>query len=140
MKKLMSLVLAFMLCFSFSVPAEAVSFPGGEVQPYDDIAGQTTSVLIVNGTTATCMSTCHGDSEVVKIVGEQYLQKEGFLWIWTTYDGAEWKETAYSDKLSMTNTKTGLTDGKYRLKSVFTLTYREGKTETITVYSDERIV
>ncbi len=40
----------------------------------------------------------------------------------------------------MSNTKTGLKSGKYRLKTIFTLTDKYGKTETITVYSDERSV
>jgi len=77
---------------------------------------------------------------VVKIVAEQYLQKQGFLWIWTTYDGAEWIKTVYSNTLAMSNTKTGLSSGKYRLKTIFTLTDEQGETETITVYSDEKRV
>lgn len=36
--------------------------------------------------------------------------------------------------------KQHLSSGKYRLKTVFTLTDKNGKTETITVYSDEKSV
>lgn len=38
------------------------------------------------------------------------------------------------------NTKYELESGNYRLKTVFTLTDKQGKTETITVYSDEKTV
>lgn len=82
----------------------------------------------------------NGDPNVVEITAEQYLQKQGFLWIWSTYDGAEWTKTVYTNTLSMSNTKTGLSSGKYRLKTIFTLTGKQGETETITVYSDVKSV
>jgi len=41
-----------------------------------------------------------------------------FLWIWDTYDDTEWTKTVYSN----------------------TLTDKNDKTETITVYSDEKTV
>jgi len=40
----------------------------------------------------------------------------------------------------LSNSKSGLESGKYRLKSVFTLTDKNGKSETITIYSDEKSV
>ena len=75
---------------------------------------------------------------MTKIVAEQTLQKQGFLW--TSYDGTEWTKTVYSNTLAMSNTKSSLSSGKYRLKTVFTLTDKDGKTEKITVYSDEKSV
>ena len=66
--------------------------------------------------------------------------KQGFLWTWSTYDGAEWTKTVYSDTPAMSTAKTGLTSGKYRLKTIFTLTDKNGKTEKITVYSDEKSI
>ena len=77
---------------------------------------------------------------MTKIVAEQTLQKQGFLWTWGTYDGTEWTKTVYSNTLAMSNTKSSLSSGKYRLKTVFTLTDKDGKTEKITVYSDEKSV
>ncbi len=96
--------------------------------------------LYISGTTATCISTIKGNPDVTKIVAEQTLQKQGFLWIWSTYDNTVWAKTVYTNSLVMSNTKTGLSSGKYRLKTVFTLTDKNGKTETITVYSDEKSV
>ena len=138
MKKVISLMMTLLLCFSLSVAASAQTVPTGIVQPYYEKAIDATSELYISGTTATCKSTIQGDSDVTKIVAEQYLQKQGFLWIWTTYDGAEWTKTVYTNTIFMSNTKTGLSSGKYRLKTIFTLTDKNGKTETITVYSDEQ--
>lgn len=140
MKKVISVLMCLLLCFSFSVTASAKTVPTNAVQPYYENAREAKSELIINGTTATCESTLKGDPDVVKIVAEQYLQKQGFLWIWSTYDGAEWTKTVYSNTLTMSNTKTGLSSGKYRLKTIFTLTDSQGETETITVYSDEKSV
>ena len=138
MRKVISLLMSLLMCFSLSVAASAQTVPTDIVQPYYESVKVATSELYINGTTATCISEVRGFSDVTKIVAEQYLQKQGFLWIWTTYDGAEWTKTVYTNTLVMSNTKTGLSSGKYRLKTIFTLTDSNGKTETITVYSDEQ--
>lgn len=140
MKKVFSLMLTLLMCFSLSVTASAKALPNTAVQPYYETARTAISALSISGTTATCTSKLDGYSNVTKIVAEQYLQKQGILWIWSTYDGAEWTKTVYSNTLSMSNTKTGLSSGKYRLKTIFTLTDKNGKTETITVYSDEKTI
>lgn len=140
MRKVISMLMCLLLCFSFSVTASAKIIPTNVVQPYYEKASEAKSELIINGTTAICESTLKGKSNVTKIVAAQTLEKQGFLWIWSTYDGTEWTKTAYTNSLAMSNTKTGLTSGKYRLKTVFTLTDKQGKTETVTVYSDEKTV
>lgn len=140
MKKVFSVLAILLLCFSLPVRANASTIPIVAVQPYYEKAINANSALFINGTTADCKSSVKGYSDVVKITAEQYLQKQGFLWIWTTYDGAEWTKTGYSNVLTMSNTKTSLSGGKYRLKTIFTLTDKNGKTETITVYSDKKSV
>ncbi len=77
---------------------------------------------------------------MVKITAVQTLERQGFLWIRSTYDNTTWTKTVYSNMLTMSNTKTGLSGGKYRLKTTFTLTDKNGETENITVYSDEKSV
>lgn len=139
-RKAVSFLISLLMFFSFSVPANAQTVSVGVAQPYYEEATDVKSLLYINGTTATCKSKIVGEADVVKITATQYLQKQGFLWIWTTYDGAEWTKTVYSNTLTMSNTKTGLTSGRYRLKTDFTLTDKNGKTETVTVYSDERSV
>lgn len=140
MRKVFSVLISLMMCFSLSVTTYAQIVPTSSVQPYYEKTNDAKSRLYINGTTADCESSVRGVSDVVKIVAEQYLQKQGFLWSWSTYDGAEWTKTVYSDTLTMSNTKSGLSSGKYRLKTIFTLTDKQGKTETITVYSDEKSV
>lgn len=108
------------------------------VQPYYEKAQEAKSILNINGTDAICESSLAGDPDVIKIVAVQTLEKQGFFWSWDTYDDTTWTKTVYTNTLAMSNTKTGLSSGKYRLKTVFTLTDKQGKTETITVYSDEK--
>lgn len=136
MKKVISIMAALLICFSFSVPTSAVTVSFSAVQPFYEIANDAQSKLTVSGTTATCESTVFGDSDVTKIVAVQTLEKQDFLWFWGTYDNTTWTKTVYSNYLTMSNTKTGLESGNYRLKTVFTLTDSQGKSETITVYSD----
>lgn len=140
MKKVFSILAILLLCFSLPVEASASTVTLAVVQPYYENANDARLEFSISGTTATFKSRVKGNSDVVKITAEQYLQKQGFLWIWSTYDGAEWTKTVYSNTLTMSNTKTGLSSGKYRLKTIFTLTDKQGETETITVYSDEKSV
>lgn len=140
MRKVISILMCLLVCFSFSVTASAKTLPTITVQPCYEKASEAKSTLTINGTTATCKSTIKGNTDVTKIVAEQTLEKQGFLWIWDTYDNTTWTKTVYSNVLTMTNTKTGLSSGKYRLKTVFTLTDKYGETEEITVYSDEKTV
>lgn len=129
---------AAMLCLTPTVQAAAAE-PYSIVSPLYEIAQDTWCSLKLSGSNATCESSATS-LNAVKITAEQYLQKQGFLWIWSTYDGAEWTKTVNTNVIAMSNTKTGLSSGKYRLKTVFTLTDKNGKTETITVYSDVKSV
>ncbi len=140
MKKVFSVLAILLLCFSIPVRANASVVPIGIVQPYYEKAVETKSELSINDIMASCKSSVDGHSDVVEITAVQYLEKQGFLWIWSTYDDTTWTKTMKSNTLTMSNTKSGLDSGKYRLKTVFTLTDKQGKTETITVYSDERSI
>ena len=140
MKKVFSVLAILLLCFSLPVKASASVISVAMVQPYYEKASNASSELFINGQTATCRSSVKGYSDVVEITAVQTLEKQGFLWIWSTYDNTTWSKTVNSSMLTMSNTKTGLSSGKYRLKTVFTLTDKQGKTETITVYSDEKSV
>lgn len=138
MKRLISVLAALLMCFTLSITASAASIE--IVQPFYEKAKDCNSSLYINGTTATCKSVVRGKDDVIEITADQYLQKQGLLWIWSTYDGAEWSETVQSNDLTVTNTKTGLTSGKYRLKTVFTLVSSDGTSEKITVYSQEKSI
>lgn len=136
-KVLMGVVLsAAMLCLTSATQVTAIAEPCSIVSPLYEIEHYAWLELSIDGSTASCKSNATSDSAVT-ITAEQYLQKQGFLWIWSTYDGAEWTKTVDTNAILMSNTKSGLTSGKYRLKTVFTLTDQNGKTETIKVYSEE---
>lgn len=140
MKKAISLLICVLMCFSFSATAYAQTVSMSVAQPYYEITHEVNSELFINGTTATCRSSIIGFPSVTKICIEQYLQKQLVPLVWMTYDHAEWITTVYYDAFVKSNTKTGLTSGKYRLKSIFTLTDKNGKTEKITVYSNSKSV
>lgn len=140
LQKLIGAALTALLCITPVTQATAAAAePYSIVSPLYEIAQSAYSGLFVNELTATCKSNTSSNS-AVKITAEQYLQKQGFLWTWSTYDGAEWTKTVNANTISMSNSKSGLESGKYRLKTVFTITDKNGKTETITVYSDEKSV
>lgn len=135
---------AVLLCtgLGMTASAETVSTYSliGSVSPLYEIAKNAYSELNIVGTTAECGSRAEGDN-TAKITVVQTLEKySGWFWIWNGVDGASWTKTVNSSSISFANTKSNLTGGKYRVKSVFTLTDKNGKSETITVYSSEKSI
>ena len=123
-------------CFTATASAKNVSTYaiGDTASPQYEIASSAYSTLNFIGTTAECISSATG-ANTAKITVVQTLQKySGWFWIWD--DVASWTKTANSSSIFLGNTKSGLSSGKYRVKSVFTLTDKNGKTETLTIYSD----
>ena len=120
--------------------ANAVSNPDYGIAPAYEYADNPSSKLSISGQTAYCTSDADGVN-TVKITVEQTLEKySGWFWIWDNVDGASWTKTVNTNAICLSNTKSGLSSGTYRLKSVFTLTTSTDKTETITVYSNEKTV
>ena len=143
LKKLMaSLGAAICLstCFNAAAFAETTDYYAEEeISPAYEIAENPISTLSIIDSTANCTSKT--ESEAVSITVEQTLEKySGWFWIWNNVDGASWTKTVNLNSISMSNSKSGLSSGTYRLKSVFTLTSSSGKTETITIYSAEKSI
>ncbi len=136
-----SVLSAVCLCSCSAVPAYAESATGfslvSGISPLYDIAENVSSELNIVGTSAECVSQADG-VDAVRITVEQTLQKHWGLWIWNDVDGAEWTRTVDRNSIFLSNTKSGLDSGTYRVKSVFTLTDKNGKSETIPIYSDEK--
>ena len=80
MKKYISVVLALVVFFVCAVSAYAISF-------LDMDSARKISILEISSTTATCQSS-------FRIKMTQTLEKQGFLWSWSTYAG-EWTKTTY---------------------------------------------
>lgn len=141
-KKIMSWVLSTIcLCTIFSTSAFADnSYVIGGVAPAYEYADKPASVLRINGQTAYCTSRTESIN-TISITVEQTLEKySGWFWIWDDVDDASWSKTVNGSSISLSNTKSDLDSVTYRLKSVYTLTSSNGKTETIPIYSEERIV
>lgn len=144
-KQIITLVLTVACLFTrfeMSVSAENVStYPlVSGASPLYEVASNISSRLDIVGTAAECRSQADGKG-VIHITVEQTLQKySGWFWIWNNVDGASWTRTENRGSICLVSTKSGLTSGTYRVKSVFTLTDKNGKTETITVYSSEQKV
>ena len=140
--KLLVAVFSAVLCFSTVQPityAETTTSAVSQVEPYYAVNATADTDLTIQGNTATCYSSIQAE-DTVKITAEQTLQKQGFLWIWGGVSGDSWTKTVSSTNMLMSNTASGLDSGLYRLKTVFTLTLSSGKTEKITVYSNEQRV
>ncbi len=138
-KILVSLGVLLCFCTSFSAVAYAdmtTPFPDYGISVLYEIANTPKSTLSIDNGTAHCLSSTAGiNTANIKVT--QTLQKQGFLWIWTNVKGASWSKQVTGDTIRLSNTKSGLGSGKYRVKSVFTLTDRNGENETITIYSNE---
>lgn len=140
-KKIMvSLGVLICLCVNFSTAAYADTVSHSTdygISVLYEIADSPYSKLdIVNGT-AYCISSATGEN-AVSITVTQTLQKHWSLWIWTDVNGASWSKHVDAGSIRLSTTKSGLASGTYRLKSVFTLTNKSGKSETITIYSGEQ--
>ena len=144
LKKSCALLLsAFMMFSSTSIPAsaETATYALNEgVAPAYEYANTAESMLYISSNTAECISRCTSSSDIVQITVEQTLQKFWGLWVWNDVDGASWTSTEHGSSIYLMSNKSGLTSGTYRVKSVFTLTSSSGKTETITIYSEEKTI
>jgi len=136
--------LGVLICLGTNAGAAAYAettmpFIDGGISLMYEIADSLSSNLSISNQTATCISKASG-TEAVSITVTQTLQKYWGLWIWNDVKDAEWSKQVNDSSIRLSNSKSGLESGKYRLKSVFTLTDKNGKSETITIYSDEKTV
>ena len=143
-KCLAFLLSAFMMLSSTGISASAettTSVSNEGIAPAYEYADTAKSLLSISANSAECTSTCiSSSSNVVKVSVEQTLQVYWGLWVWNDVNGAKWSATNNDNYISTVHTKSGLSSGTYRVKSVFTLTSSSGETETITIYSEEKTI
>jgi len=123
---------------SAPVSAQVIRSNTGIVSPMYVIAKNPESTLEISGCKANCLSNVSGKS-VVEVTAVQTLEKQDGA-KWYPVEGASWESTVKSSVIAVSNTKSDLETGKYRLKTVFALTDKYGKTETVTIYSDTKTV
>lgn len=142
-KKLMAslgvLICLFSNSFTVAYANDDVPFINNEISLLYEIAVNPSSYLSIVDKTAYCISSVDG-SNAVSITATQTLQKHWGLWFWEDVKGAKWTGTNAYNSICLSNSKGGLDSGTYRVKSVFTLTNKDGKNETITIYSSEQVV
>ncbi len=123
---------------SAPVSAKVIGSNIGIVAPMYEIARNPQVTLTISKREATCSCITTGKN-VVEITAEQTLEKRDGS-AWNPVEDANWVSTVKTNMIYVSNTKSDLESGKYRLKTVFTLTDKYGKTETVTVYSDIKTV
>lgn len=129
MKKLVSIAVVLIMALTFCTTAFA------DISTYATGSKTRECYLIVSGKTAECVSKyLAGDSNVTKVVMTQSLEKQGFFWTWSKIDG-EWTKSSDGSSMVLTNTVDELSTGTYRVKTVFTVTDKNGNEETIPLYS-----
>ena len=134
MKKMVSIIMVVVMILT---PITTVNASAAEYSTYDLSSCNKTSALTISNSTATCRSVFWGSADVSKVKVEQHLQKKS----WFTWSNVSSFSTTITGKnASFTNTKSSLSSGSYRLKSVFTVTMSDGQTETVTVYSDTKTI
>ncbi len=141
LRQIISTFVSMALAISFlGVPVSAeIRPPLDTAQPMYEIAKSPKSSLLLSGTEATCISNINGINTIQISVVQTLEQNQGSL-SWEAVTNANWINTVQSGCAFVQNKKSGLSSGTYRLKTVFTLTDTNGKTETVTVYSDEKTV
>lgn len=135
-----SLGVVICLCTTSNAVAYAettVPYVDGGISLAYEIADDPVSSLFITSRTAECISSVKGKG-AVSVTVVQTLQKYWGLWFWDDVEGAEWTRTVERNSISLTNSISDLDNGKYRVKSVFTLTDQNGNSETFTVYSSEQ--
>ena len=139
MKKAISVLAALIMAAS----AMATTSYAETIHDYSDagiihlqyvLANSCGSDLTINNGTATLESYAVGKASVTKIYAVQTLEKKSGL-RWTA--SAAFSNSSNRNRITLSNTKIGLNSGTYRIKAVFKLTSGDGKTETVTAYSNE---
>ncbi len=144
-KMIASLAAAVLLCLNFGVVSyadtvKAAPLSNYGVSPLYEIADSCTADLTIQNGTAHCTSKADSTDTVISITVTQTLQKYWGLWIWNDVDGAAWTKSVNGSSVYLNSTKSDLKSGKYRVKATFVLTDANGKSETVTIYSNEQNV
>lgn len=121
-RKIAAALAAAALFFTFSGTACAENdqdtYVAEEVQPRYAYTSSVTSSLMISGTTATCTSSATGLTGATKIEAYQYLEKKISEDKWDPV--AHWSTSVSGNILEgMTNIKTDLGSGTYRLRTEF---------------------
>lgn len=137
-KRIVSLLIIAVISVVGMTGTAYAAAPPEEASPNWSYTNKCSHVFTVSGKTATVTSTCIGYSNITtKIFIIQVLEKKNSAGEWKNY--AVWSTTIFNYAGSLTNTKSNLESGTYRLRTVFYV-YSGSKYETITKYSASKTV
>lgn len=129
----------FLMLITFAMPlnlAVPVSADNSDISLYSE---DFVSTLTISGTTATCKSSGKDSTyQATKIIVNQSLQKKNSSGNWTIVQA--WSNTINSHQGTVTNRKSGLASGTYRLKSTFYQYSGNTCTATNTAYSSSKTI
>lgn len=142
MKRLVAIIMiGIMTIPSFSVVVSAKNNDTDMIVVYDVGGASKNSFLEISTNTAICKSIFYpGNSVVTKVTAAQTLEKKESAYKYSTVKGTSYTKTSLTGRLSLTNYAYNLSSGTYRLKTVFTVNYKDGKSEAVTVYSNEKTI
>lgn len=135
MKK-MVIVFVLMLSMIFSIGISVCAY--GEhntISPYYLYTYSAESNLSIVGDTAYCKSVIKGGSAVTQINATQYLEKKNGS-KWEAVSNGTWSDSIKKKSFTMSNSKSRLSSGTYRLRTVFTV-YNGTNYETVEKVSSE---
>ncbi len=135
-KRFLCAITAALLCLALPVTANAEAVLEGvvaeEITPrYSDTITPKAD-LVISGSNATCSCSANGTTDIKSISVVMTLEKSGLFGI---YSAVKWTKTASGRSISLSGSVDNLSSGTYRVKAVFTVTMKDGSTETITEYS-----
>ena len=134
-RKVIALLLALVSLFSLGICSSAYN-GNNTVSPYYLYTSKAESKLSITNGVASCKSKLTGYVYLTtKIEATQYLEKKNGT-SWETTIDRTWSDSTNSYILSMSNSKSNLSSGTYRLRTVFTV-YSGTKSESIESLSDE---
>lgn len=144
-KKIVLLLTAIALMFVCAVPCYAEPYSGDNfcatgISPLYDLTDKVNVYLSISGTTASCQTEVTASDGVSSITVVQTLQKHWAFGIYNDVSGASWTKTVNNRTLTVSGTKSGLDSGTYQVKSVVTVTAKDGTSETFTVYSATKTI
>lgn len=139
MKRMISILLAFILLLTMFVTvsaAEVAPGPGDPLVPEYTYISNVSATLTASGSTLTVKLYCKGVVGTTSISATFYLQRwNGSSWVSAPFGSASAvSATASGREMNRTFTAT-VSSGTYRIKAVFKV-YCNGSSETATVYSN----
>lgn len=145
LKKFVLVLTTVALMFVCAVPCYAESYSSNNfcttgISPLYELTDKVNVYLSISGTTASCKTEVTASDGVSSITVVQTLQKHWAFGIYSDVPDASWTKTVNSRTLTVSGTKSELGSGTYQVKSVVTVTAKNGTSETFTVYSETKTI